>query len=146
MKKKHHRDAAFALGPDDRFRCIICSHPVHFDDKQKAEVILTFFVIRRAGNTYTICNVNRTYDAKGKCQSRSVQVKDGISGDRIEQEVEAIRDAFSKGIQVGSGRKLKWDDLDLSDVTSMQEQVRLIQEWGRVGVSLSADFPEISLN
>ena len=54
--------------------------------------------------------------------------------------------AFTKYAPVGSGRKLKWDDLDLSDVTSMQEQVRLIQEWGRVGVSLSADFPEISLN
>ena len=35
---------------------------------------------------------------------------------------------------MATGYKLTWHRLDLANVPSMQEQVRLIMEWGRVGV------------
>ncbi len=62
----------------DRFHGILCSHPVVLDDESKSEIILTFFIIRRADGTYAICNVNRTYDAGGRCVTRGVQGKERI--------------------------------------------------------------------
>src|ERR1035437_8986035 len=91
-------EAAFVMGDGDRFRCILCSRPVLFDDKSGAEVILTFFVIRRSDGTYTICNVNRTYDSGGECVTRAVQGKDRIPADRIEDEVRGIRSTFTAGV------------------------------------------------
>ena len=145
-RKAPEESAAFIMEASDRFHGILCSRPVMFDDKAKAEVILTFFVIRRADSTYTICNVNRTYDAKGNCVTRSVQGKEGIPADRIEQEIRGIRETFSRGVEAGSGRKLEWDYLNLSDVVGMKEQALRIHEWGRVGVSIAADIPAIGLN
>lgn len=145
-KTDPQEEAAFSLQENDRFHCILCSLPVRFDDKAKAEVILTFFVIRRASGRHTICNVNRTYDSKGACVTRAVQTKDGIPASRIDQEVTAIREAFSKGIEAGSGRKMEWDTLDLSTVASMKEQVARIHAWGRVGVRVAGDIPPIGLN
>ena len=140
MKPKRKRPeggAAFVMGDGDRFHGILCSRPVRFDDETKAEMILTFFVIRRANGTFTICNVNRTYDAKGNCVTRGVQGKEDIPADRIEQELRGIRETFSKGVEKGSGRKLEWDWLDLSEVTGMAEQVVHIKAWGRVTSSKS---------
>jgi hypothetical protein len=134
MRRPDPSEAAFTMGDGDRFHGILCSHPVCFDDEAKAQIILTFFVIRRAGGTYTICNVNRTYDSKGECVTRSAQGKDGIPAARIDQEVREIREKFAKGVEAGSGRKLEWDWLDLSGITGTHEQVAAIAAWGRVGV------------
>jgi hypothetical protein len=139
-KKPTPQDAAFVMSSGDRFHGILCSHPVCFDDKSKAEMILTFFVIRRADGTFTICNVNRTYDSKGKCVTRTVQGKVGIAADRIDDEVSALREVFTKGVEQGSGVKMEWDWLDLSAVTDMAGQVALIKEWGRVGARTEADL------
>ncbi|MCE9612916.1 MAG: hypothetical protein K8T26_01480 [Lentisphaerae bacterium] len=149
MKKRDHQEeqeAAFVLGASDVFHSIFCSQPVLFADQAKAEIILTFFVIRRGNDTFTISNVNRTYDAKGKCVTRSVQNKDGIPASRIEQEIQAIKVAFARSIEAGSGRKLKWDSLDLTTVTTMKEQVERIHAFGRVAVRVASDIPPISVN
>lgn len=136
---KRQDEATFTIEAGDRLHSILCSHPVCFDDKSKAEMILTFFVIRRANGTFTICNVNRTYDAGGKCVTRTVQGKDGILASRIDDEVRAIRETFSRGVEQASGRRLEWDWLDLSAVTDMAGQVARIKEWGRVGAWTDAD-------
>lgn len=145
-RKPPEESAAFVMEAGDRFHGILCSRPVMFDDKAKAEMILAFYMIRRADSTYTICNVNRTYDSKGVCVTRSVQGKDDIPAARIEAEIRGIRETFSMGVEAGSGRKLEWDYLDLSGITGMKEQALRIHEWGRVGVSIAADMPAIGLN
>jgi len=123
---------AFTMGAGDRFHSILCSRPVCFNDKEKDEAILTFFFIRRANGTYTITNVNRTYDARGKCVTRGVQGKKNVPDDEIEHEIQLVRETFAKGFKEATGRKLKWDYLDLSKVADPQEQVKRIQKWGRV--------------
>lgn len=133
-KKPDPSEAAFSMGDGDRFHGILCSHPVRFDDQTKAEVILSFFVIRRADGTCTICNVNRTYDAKGNCVTRSVQGKEGIPADKIGNEIRELREAFSKGVEAGSGRRLEWDWLDLTKIEGVHQQVAAIAAWGRVDV------------
>ena len=52
----------------------------------------------------------------------------------IAQEVNAVVSAFGGAIEKATGFKLTWHRLDLMNVESREEQVRLIKEWGRVGV------------
>lgn len=50
------------------------------------------------------------------------------------REVNAVVSAFGGAIEKATGYRLTWHRLDLANVPSMQEQVRLIKAWGRVGV------------
>ena len=50
------------------------------------------------------------------------------------REVNAVVSAFCGAIKKATGYRLTWHRLDLANVPSMQEQVRLVKEWGRVGV------------
>lgn len=55
-------------------------------------------------------------------------------GARNSQEVNAVVSAFGGAIEKATGYKLTWHRLDLANVESREEQVRLIKDWGRVGV------------
>lgn len=146
MHKQPAQEAAFTMEQGDRFHAILCSHPVRFDDRDKAEIVLTFYVIRRERGAYTIVNVNHTYDSKGNCVTRAAQTKDHIPADEIEQNILDLRRKFTAAVEAGSGRKLEWDSLDLSNVAGLQEQAQRIDAWGRVGVRVAVDLPHVSLN
>jgi hypothetical protein len=120
------------MEPGDRFHGILCSLPVCFDDKSRAEVVLTFFIIRRKAGHFTICHISKTYDSRGRAVTRSVQTKDSIPAAAIDAEIADIRELFAKGVEKGCGRRLEWDYLDLGGTAGTAEQVRLIREWGRV--------------
>ncbi len=140
-----HPEAAFTLEDGDRFRCIIVSDGIRFEQDPDAETIITFFVIRRATGLHDICHISKTFKAEA-CVSRTIQRKAGIAAGRIDKEVKAISEVFAKGIEDATGYRIRWNALDLSDVQDTQGQVRRIQAWGRVGVRVAAEIPDIGLN
>lgn len=71
-----------------------------------------------------------------QCTLRNVQTKTDIPAHAIAQEVSTVVSVFGEAIEQATRFKLKWHRLDLMNVGSMQEQVRLIKDWGRVGVKV----------
>jgi hypothetical protein len=142
MRPKRQRredQAAFVMEAGDRFHLIIVSEGVRYEADPGAETVITFFVIRRDTGLFDICNVNRTF-AKGKPVSRTVQTKEGIPPDWIAAEIDRVRIGFALGIEKATGYKIKWHDLDLSDVCRVKEQIARIKAWGRVGARTEADL------
>ncbi len=140
-----HPEAAFTLGDGDSFRCIIFSDGVRFEQNPDAETVITFFVIRRATGLHDICHISKTFKAEA-CVSRTIQRKTGIAAGRIDKEVADIRAFFGRAIQDATGYAITWNTLDLSDVRRRRDQVRRIQAWGRVGVRVAAEIPDIGMN
>ncbi len=50
------------------------------------------------------------------------------------REVNAVVSAFGGAIEKATGYRLTWHRLDLDNVESREEQVRLTKDWGRAGV------------
>jgi len=137
-RKPRQSEAAFVMSEGDRFHRIIVSEGVRYESDPDAETVIAFFVIRRASGMFDFVNVNKTFRA-GKCVSRSVQGKKDIVAGRIADEIDAVRIGFALGIEKATGYKIKWHELDLSKVESMEGQVARIREWGRVGAWTAAD-------
>jgi hypothetical protein len=133
-------EAGFVMGTGDRFREIVVSDEVRFDSDPDSAAVVSFFVIRRAGGDHDIVCIHKTF-RRGECVSRLVQRKAGLPGGRIEAEMRMIKKGFAVGIEAATSFPVNWNSLDLSAVSDPAEQVRLIREWGRVGVSL---LPETS--
>jgi hypothetical protein len=141
MKRRGRRpeeEAAFVMEASDRFHRIIVSDGVRYEKDQDAETVITFFLIRRASGGFDVVNVNKTFKGK-RCVSRTVQGKKGVPASRIADEIDAVRIGFALGIEKATGYKLKWHELDLSDVQDQAEQVARIRAWGRVGVRMEAN-------
>ena len=145
MKRKrghNEEEAAFVMEADDRFHAIIASNGIRYGQAPDTETVLVFFAIRRASGLIDIFNVMKTFKG-AKCVSRNVQSKLGIPEARMTAELEAIREHFSGGIRDATGFVISWNELDLSAVSSRDEQVRRIQAWGGLRVWKQLD---VSLN
>lgn len=142
MKTLDPKEAAFTMESDDRFYAIISSSPIKDEQAPDTETILTFFAIRRASGNIDIYNILKTFKGKN-CISRNVQAKLGIPESKIATELEAIKTQFTKGIQAATNFVIDWNELDVSSVSSREEQVRRIQQWNRLNVY---KFPDYSLN
>ena len=118
---------------DDRFHSILASDGVRYETAPDHETVLTFFIIRRANGLYEIVNVMKTFRGD-KCALRNVQTKMDIPAHAVAREVYAVVSAFGGAIEKATGYRLTWHRLDLMNVESMREQVRLVKDWGRVGV------------
>ena len=118
---------------DDRFYSILVTNGVRYPGFPNLETVLTFFAIRRANGLFDIINVMKTFEGE-KVTLRNVQTKSGIKASQIAGELTAIISTFGGAIEAASGIKLTWHKLDLKNVPAREEQVRLIKEWGRVGV------------
>ena len=132
-KPSQDPEPAFTMEADDRFHSILVSDGVRYETAPDTETVLTFFAIRRANGLFEIVNVMKTFKGS-KCTLRNVQTKADIPASAIAQEVNAVVSVFGGAIEKATGYKLIWHRLDLMSVESMQEQVRLIRDWGRVGV------------
>lgn len=130
-RKSPNEETAFVLEDGDRFHRIIVSEGVRYEMDDAAETVITFFVIRRAGGNFEIVNVVKTFRG-GRCVSSNVQAKIGIPGDKVSDEIDAVRVNFALKIEQITGHKLKWHELDLSDIEDQAEQVASISAWGRV--------------
>lgn len=137
-RKPNEESAAFVMEADDRFHRIIASDGVRYDSDPDAETVLAFFVIRRASGIFDIVNVNKTFKGNG-CVSRTVQTKAGIPAERIADEMDGVRIGFALGIEKATGYKLRWHELDLSDVEGHADQVARIKAWGRIKAWTAAD-------
>ena len=126
-------DPAFVMESDDRFHSILVSDGVRYETDPDHETILTFFVIRRANGLFEIVNVMKTFKGS-KCTLRNVQTKADIPAHAIAMEVAMVVSTFGDSIREETGFQMRWHRLDLMNVESMQEQVRLVKDWGRVGV------------
>ncbi len=113
----------------DRFHSIIAADPIRYELSPEAESIMVFFVIARASGDYEIVHVLKTM-INGVLASRNIQVKSGIPPDMLEEEVDGVRIAFALTVEQHTQYKLKWNELDLSDVAAA-EQPQRIQKWGR---------------
>jgi hypothetical protein len=139
VRRKGPKDeAAFVMSDGDRFHRIIVSDGVRYEADDNAETVISFFVIRRPSG-FDIVNVLKTFNS-GKCVSRNVQTKTGIPASRIADEIDGVRIGFALGIEKATGYKIRWHELDLSDVCKVEEQVARIKAWGRVGARTEADL------
>ena len=118
---------------NDRLHSILVSDGVRYETDPDAETVLTFFAIRRANGTHDIVNVMKTFKGS-KCTLRNVQTKADIPASAIAKEVAMVVSTFGHSIKEKTGFRMTWHRLDLANVPSMQEQVRLVKDWGRVGV------------
>lgn len=132
-KPPDHNDSAFVMETDDRFHSILVSDGVRYETAPDHETVLTFFTIHRANGLYDIVNVMKTFKAD-KCTLRNVQTKVDIPAHAIAREIAMVVSTFGDSIKEKTGFQMQWHRLDLANVGSMQEQVRLIKDWGRVGV------------
>ena len=137
-KPSHHKppqdpEPAFTMEADDRFHSILVSDGVRYETAPDTETVLTFFVIRRADGLHDIVNVMKTFRGD-KCTLRNVQTKADIPAHAIAKEVAMVVSAFGDSIRDRTGFQMTWNRLDLMNVEAMQEQVRLVKDWGRVGV------------
>lgn len=130
--------AAFVMDEGDRFDRIIVSDGVRYEKDGDAETVITFFVISRSGGSFDVVNVNRTFSGDD-CVSRTVQAKTGVPADRVADEVDNVRIGFAMGVKRATGYKLRWHELDLSEVGDPAEQLRRIKQWGRVAAWTEAD-------
>ena len=131
-------EAAFVMEAGDRFHRIIVSDGVRYEVDDEAETVITFFVIRRSSGSFDLVNVVKTFRGH-RCASRNVQAKPGIPASRIADEIDAVRIVFALAIEKATGYKLKWHELDLSEVEDQAEQVARIKAWGRVNAWAAAD-------
>ena len=141
-QKTPEESAAFVMEAGDRFYAIMASNGISYGQAPDTETVLAFFSIRRASGLIDVFNVMKTFKGKN-CVSRNVQSKLGIPEARMAAELEAIREHFSRGIRDATGFVISWNELDLSAVSSRDEQVRRIQQWNRINVF---KMPEIGLN
>lgn len=118
---------------NDRFHSILVSDGVRYETAPDHKTVLTFFSIRRANGLYEIVNVMKTFKGS-KCTLRNVQTKADIPAHAIAMEVAMVVSEFGDSIREETGFQMRWHRLDLMNVESMQEQVRLIKDWNRVGV------------
>ena len=133
LRHPQDSDSAFVMEFDDRFHSILVSDGVKYETAPDHETVLTFFTIRRPNGLFDIVNVMKTFKAD-KCTLRNVQTKADIPAHAIAREVAMVVGTFGNSIKEMTGYQIRWHRLDLMNVESMQEQVRLIKEWGRVGV------------
>jgi len=126
-------NAAFVLEEDDRIHSILVTDGVKHASAPDHETVLTFFAIRRANGLFDIVNIMKTFKGK-EVTLRNVQSKEGITEDKIEAEVNALISVFGGAIEAASGVKLEWHRLNLGNVKSRKQQVKLIKDWDRVGV------------
>lgn len=98
------------------------------------ETILCFFIIRRASGKHDIFHILKTFQ-KANLISRNVQAKQNISQEQIPTEIENIKRHFTGGVkQHTNGYELQWDELNLSNIDSREEQIHRIKEWGKLNV------------
>lgn len=140
-----HQNPAFTMEPNDRFHTIISSDPIRYSTHPTHETVITFFIISRESGHFDIIHILKTFDGE-VCISRKIQEKPGIKGDRIFSEIAAIKELFSTRISNATGLIITWNTLSLYDVSTINEQCRMIRDWGRVGVSAFADIPPMGIN
>jgi len=136
MNKSHKsdlREPVFTMKKDDRFYKIIVSNPVLFALIPATETVITFIVIRRKSETYSITNIIKTIK-DGKSISRSIQEKSPIIAKNIDKEIDKIQTNFTQGVQAQTNFTLQWDILDLSKITDRKEQLQRIKKWGKLKV------------
>ena len=139
------QNQAFTMEPSDRFHTIISSDPIKYSTHPSHETIITFFVISRESGRFDIIHILKTFDGD-ECISRKIQEKPRIKGDRIFSEIAAIKELFSTRISNATGMVITWNTLSLYDVSTIDEQCRMIKAWGRVGVSAATDIPPMGIN
>jgi hypothetical protein len=120
-------DAPMVLEANDRFYRIISSGDISYELHPLGVSVIAFFVIRRANGRFDIYCIHKFWE-KGEVR-RTVQVKRGIPEAKIEAEIVLIRQAFGGGIERETGCRIKWRELDLSNVEDKEEQVRLMNAW-----------------
>jgi hypothetical protein len=127
-------DSAFVLESDDRFYKIISSGDIHFETEPGTVSVITFFVIRRKHGTFDVFIVHKIFEPSGEIR-KSVQSKVNIGQKRIDAEVTKIRDVFGLGVTTATGYQIEWNELDLSQVSDRDEQIRRMQAWGGLRVN-----------
>jgi len=138
-QKPEPAEPAFTMEENDQFYAIIVSNPIRYEVEPDAETILTFFAVRRASGTIDIFNIMKTFKGKN-CISRNIQSKLGISVDKINTELEAVKTQFAEGIREKTNFTIAWSLLDLSAVPDRDEQIKRIQAWNKVNVYKPIDF------
>lgn len=137
--------AAFTIEKGDRFHSILATDPIRYAQAPGTETFIFFFAIRRgSGGHIDMFNIMKRFEGNACCFTQSVPSKMNISESKIAAEIEFIKTHFTEELRAASGGgAISWNELDLSQVADIKEQVKRIQKWGRISV---VKMPEIGLN
>lgn len=125
-------DPAFVMQGADRLHRIVTSGDLRFG-KDKSVTVIALFTIRRASGLFDFFVIHKVFLPDDKV-SRTVQSKLGLAAGQIDSHLALARDTFGATITTATGVQVPWNELDLSQVTDHDEQVRRIRQWGGIGV------------
>jgi hypothetical protein len=120
----------FTLQDADRFHCIVHSGEVALPDR--TTMILVLFVIRRGKlGLFDMYIVNKFFRVDGTT-NKTMMKKEGIPATEIEETISATTTTFALGLKMKGGVDIEWDELDLRQVTTKDEQIKRIRRWGKL--------------
>ena len=120
----------FTLQDKDRFHCILHGGEVALPDK--TTMILVVFVIRRSEpHCFDLFIISKFFRGDGS-NNKTMMSKKGISTAGIEQVIASTSTTFALGLKLKGGIDIEWDELDLRSVTTKDEQIERIKQWGKL--------------
>ena len=120
----------FTLQDADRFHCILHGGEVALPDK--TTMILVVFVIRReTSGLYDLFIINKFFRPDGTT-NKTMMSKKGISTADIEQTITSTSTTFAYVLKLKGRDDIPWDELDLRQVTTKDEQIERIKRWGKL--------------
>ena len=113
----------------DRFHCILHSGDIMLSD---ATLVMVIFVVKRAATGLFDMFIVHKFFRRDESTNRTLMSKKNIPADEIEQVVDQTSTTFAMGLKLQGRVDVKWDSLDLSDVSGREEQIRRIKKWGKL--------------
>jgi hypothetical protein len=120
----------FTLQDKDRFHCILHGGEVALPDK--TTMILVVFVIRRSeSHCFDLFIINKFFRPDGTT-NKTMMSKKNIATADIEATITSTSTTFALGLKLKGGIDITWDELDLRQVTTKDEQIERIKQWGKL--------------
>jgi hypothetical protein len=117
------------LQDTDRFHCILHSGDVLLSD---ATLIIVIFVVRRASSGLYDMFIIHKFFRRDESTNRTFMSKKDIPADEVEKVVADTSTTFATGLKLSGRVDVKWDELDLRNVSGREQQIERIKKWGKL--------------
>jgi hypothetical protein len=114
----------------DRFHCILHSGEIGLADM--TTMVLVIFVVRRSKTKrFDMFIINKFFRPDGSTNKTFMSKKD-IPAAEIEDVISTTSTTFAMGVSLQARIEIKWDELDLRNVSGRQAQIERIKKWGKL--------------
>jgi hypothetical protein len=113
----------------DRFHSILHSNDIMLSD---ATLVMVIFIVRRAATGVFDMFIIHKFFRRDESTNRTLMSKKNIPADQVEQVVEQTSTTFAMGLKLQGQIDVKWDELDLRNVSGKEEQIQRVKQWGKL--------------